>query len=114
MKTYFILNLQNVDFVFNYLIDNEYRYGYGELASCYSIQEIKRDVRNELLKEKRTTSKKCIAIPYLELDNERHRYMLYTKWWSGTNDIMNSISSEILELRELNIRNYLNKKGTQI
>lgn len=92
IKPFFILNLSNIDFFFNYLNNNHYLIGYGKdsgynndnikkqtIKDLHEACEIKYNSNNEKYEEYRIT--------FIELDEKRKRYIITSQWTIDKNII---------------------------
>ena len=87
LKPFFILNLTNVDFIFHYLDENHYSVGYGEEPG-YSNEYVKKTVMDDLYQacdikvDKNSPKERFLEyhISYIQLDEERKRYVISGQW----------------------------------
>lgn len=113
MKPFFILNMSNVHVLFDYIKDNDYKYGYNSDPSPIPIDLIKRDIIKDLDIRKSLTyegeQKKCMRTSYLELDEKNKRFMIYSKWESS-NEIIDYILRSVVRITDFkNFRIFLSK-----
>lgn len=112
MKPFFILNISNVNFLFAYLNDNGYRYGFDEEPS-----EIDNDaLKQEILDNVQIRSKEEeIRILYMELDEEIKRYVIISKWFTkrylkNHYKLYEFLLNNVIRMKKTNFRVFLNKR----
>lgn len=102
MKAYFIVTLANVDFLFRYFIENDYKYGENHISKN---QSIKTDVVKSLLD-------KAPKIVYFEIDDRKKRYNIFVNWFLDT-DLTDNVMKAV-NFWEINFRTSLKQKKESI
>ena len=110
MKTTLLLTLGNIDFLFNYLNENGYRYGSSETTGAYSNKYIKNDTIKYLYNfVKRSDCGDSMTVTYLEIDDELKGYYLFTRFVHFSEYTYNFIKNYV-KYNEYNRRTFLNDK----
>jgi hypothetical protein len=88
MKTRFIVTQNNVDFLFNFLNKENYKHT-SVTGNPYSNEIIKKDLQGNLTKD----VKKCVALYYLELNENEKIYTVFIKFYKGHKELLNVIKN---------------------
>ena len=113
IKPFFILNLSNVDFIFDYLNENNYTRGEDAYSNEYIRKITKEDLRMACeIKSNPTFGKyQEYRLTFIELYEDEKLYVIYSKWY-----IKKDIIKVLLDINNLTMltsvpEDYLGEKA---